>query len=331
MNNKIIHEDAQRVVERVDFNCLRNKTVMVTGATGLLGTHFLATLATIKPYLNLTVNAVCHSMPADYTEEICYQGGLNIQSNEYELPAADVIIHAAGYAQPSVFTSQPVQTLLINTSMVHELLGYMKPGGKFLFLSSSEVYSGLGGLVTETSIGNTTPSHPRACYIEGKRCGETIVNAYRNNGINAKSARLSLAYGPGTRKHDQRAMSQFIEQALTEGEIKLKYSGREPRTFCYISDAVESLWNVLLHGKEAVYNVGGESVTNMAGVAAEVSRLTDAKLSIPQDEAVMPGAPLVVSMDLSRIKNEFGKRDFVSLEDGLKRTVEWQKGLYGRL
>lgn len=331
MRNNIIFEDASAILEKVDFSFLKNKTVLVTGATGLFGTYFLACLALLKEQgMKIKVLGSCHSDPAEHTLEISRRGDIVL----IDIPSfkADVIIHAAGYAQPAIFTSEPAATIRLNTTMTQELLDNLNPGGKFLFISSSEVYSGLGGLVTESSIGTTSPLHPRACYIEGKRCGEAIVNAYRQSGINAKSARLSLAYGPGTRKFDKRAMSQFIEQALRGNNIVLKYSGREPRTFCYVSDAVEMLWNVLLHGEQPVYNVGGILATNMAGVATEIARQTGANLTIPEDETVLPGAPLVVSLDLTRYNNEFGKSrisSFVSLKEGLRRTIEWQRGLYG--
>lgn len=330
MNNYYIFEDAQRVIDKVDFSFLEGKTVLVTGATGLLGSHFLAALALLKERgMDIFINAYGHSELPNHMKEILSRGGVFVFPYLGDLLPADVIIHAAGFAQPARFTAAPVETIRINTSMTSNLLSRLNAGGKFLFVSSSEVYSGLGGLVTESSIGTTGPNHSRACYIEGKRCGEAIVNAYRAAGIDAKSARLSLAYGPGTRKHDQRAMMNFIEQALTTKHIDLKYSGREPRTFCYISDAVEMMFEVLLHGKQDVYNVGGESVTNMAGVAQEIAYQTESSLFIPTEETTMPGAPLVVRMDLSRYKAEFGEREFVGMAPGLERTINWQRGLYG--
>jgi nucleoside-diphosphate-sugar epimerase len=322
MNNMdIIYADAERVIGAIDLGFFHNKRVLITGATGLLGAHFLAVLSLLKTRVyNIGLWGMYHSSPADSNQVKFIK---DIPFGEF-----DVIIHAAGYAQPSVFTANPAETIRINTELTRRLLDHLAPGGKFLFVSSSEVYSGLGGLVTESSIGTTTPSHPRSCYIEGKRCGEAIVNAYRAAGVDAKSARLSLAYGPGTRAHDKRAMSVFIEQALTKGHIELKYSGREPRMFCYVSDAVEMMFQILLRGNHPVYNVGGDSLTNMAGVALQISQLTGAQLTIPQDETTMPGAPLVVTMDKGLYFSEFGFKKFIDMEDGLKRTIEWQRGLY---
>jgi nucleoside-diphosphate-sugar epimerase len=182
-------------------------------------------------------------------------------------------------------------------------------------------------VANESQVGTATPLHPRAGYIFGKLCGETIVNAYRQDDVDAKSVRLGLTYGPGTRKNDQRAMSTFIQQTLTTGKLELKYPGLEKRVFCYISDAVELMLLVLLHGKYAVYNIGGQTITSMRQIAAQIADLTGARLNYPIIEKEMDGAR-AVNMNHYRIQNEFGKKDFIGLEEGLKKTVDWQRGFY---
>ena len=77
------------------------------------------------------------------------------------------------------------------------LFKYLRPNGKFLFMSTSEIYSGLEGKHCETQIGTTTTEHERSCYIEAKRCGEAICNIYKNIGYNVKVIRLCLGYGIG--------------------------------------------------------------------------------------------------------------------------------------
>jgi UDP-glucuronate decarboxylase len=327
-NIDIILEDAQGVLFNIpDFNFLAGKTVLVTGATGLLGTHILAVLALLNQAgFRIKVIGQCHSLPAVHTEEIAMRGGISLVMGDTD-ENADVILHLAGYAQPSVFTANPMETLKLNTTLTQELIESLRPGGKFLFTSSSEVYSGLNGIADEGCVGTTTPSHPRACYTYGKLCGETIVNACRQEGVDAKSVRLGLTYGPGTRKHDQRAMSTFVEQALTTGKIELKYSGLETRTFCYVSDAVELMFQVLLHGKHAVYNVGGGTKTNMRRIALEIAGITDVPLDVPMNSGEIEGAQ-AVEMNTSRVQNEFGKMAFTGLREGLKRTIEWQRGFY---
>src|SRR3990167_10231086 len=177
----------------------------------------------------------------------------NIQLTEIP-EEADYIIHAAGYGQPAKFMADEIATISVNTTAVIELLKKLKPSGKFLFLSTSEIYSGAKSPYKETDIGTTSPTHPRACYIESKRCGEAICMAYRRKGFDVKIARLSLAYGEGTKSDDTRVLNQFIKQALTKGKIELLDMGEAKRTYCYIEDVVKILWAVLLQGKSEVYN-----------------------------------------------------------------------------
>ncbi len=101
-----------------------------------------------------------------------------------ELPTVDVVIHAAGYGQPGRFMANPGATIAINTSSTAALIERLRGrDGRFLFISTSEVYSGSQKeFVAEGDIGTTTPEHPRACYIEGKRCGEAICNSFRAQG-----------------------------------------------------------------------------------------------------------------------------------------------------
>lgn len=339
MPNMIILQDAQRICERLRMDVLQNTTVLVTGASGLIGTHVLACLSHLKKIgLRVRVHALCLSEPPPHLTALMANDGFNIMRidlsdfKEYQkLPQADIIIHAAGYAQPSLFMANPVATIQINTSATAALMKRLRPRGRFLFVSSSEIYSGLNKQVlSEDDIGLTTPSHSRAAYIEGKRCGEAICNAFLTQGIQVKIARVALAYGPGTRKHDRRALNSFIEKALLRDRIELLDAGAAVRTYCYVADTVELLWHILLSGKEAVYNVGGRSTITIAALAQMIGNITGKPITFPDTEDSSTGAPLEVSLDLRKTENEFGKTEYVELEEGLKRTISWQRELYCR-
>ena len=337
MQNDVIARDAAAICERVKLDALRDKTILVTGASGLLGTYFLATVAHLKQNgLPLKAIAQVRSEPAPHTAEIIQRGGFQFaQVNLADpaecssLPPADVIIHSAGYAQPAIFMANPVATFQVNTSATATLLQRLLPGGSFLYLSSSEVYSGLNkSPLSESDIGTTTPLHPRACYIEGKRGGETICNAYRSQGVRAVSARLALAYGPGTRKGDKRAMNSFIEKALGQGKIDLMDAGKAIRTYCYVSDAVELMWQAALRGTQPVYNIGGHSTVTIGELARLVGQIVGVPVSFPAQAAQVAGAPEEVRLDLTRPETEFKKTNYMGLEDGLRATIEWQRQLY---
>jgi nucleoside-diphosphate-sugar epimerase len=223
----------------------------------------------------------------------------------------------------------PVKTLKLNTSTTLALFDCLAAGGRFLFVSSAEVYSGLPDPpYKETQIGSTNTTHPRSCYIEGKCCGEAICNAYRARGIQASSARLALAYGPGTKPGDRRVINAFIERGITQGKITLQDMGIAKRTYCYVSDAVEILCHILLSGKEPIYNVGGFSRITIAKLAKEIGRYLDVPVEFPAEAQELGGAPDDVSLDMSLAANEFKKTQYVPFEEGLVKTVKWQKALY---
>jgi nucleoside-diphosphate-sugar epimerase len=327
----LLEQTADAVLKRVDTAPLAGKTVLLTGATGLIGSNLAATL---------------HKAGARVPE---------LHRDQKPGGRHDFIIHAAGYAQPAKFMADPMATIRVNTTMLADLLGILAPEGRLLFLSTSEVYSGnQRSLHREEDIGATNPAHARGCYIESKRCGEAICHAARENGQQAMIARVSSVYGPGVRPKDTRVMSQFIDAALRDGEIQLKDGGAARRVFLYVSDAVEMLLNILIRGEGAVYNVGGPAMgvgrgnhgygnlngeTPIIELARKIGAIMKVPVKIPggfgghSARAIgaggLPGAPAHVGLDLGRYTREFNKEHWVSLDDGLRHTIEWHRQMAG--
>jgi len=335
----IIEYDAKKILGAAGLQNLAGKSILITGASGLLGAYFLASLRerVSEHGTQFQVTAVVHSELAtpincflDFEGACVVRGDLTDLNFVDGLGQFDYIIHAAGYGQPGRFMEEPVKTLMINTSTTLALFDRLEAGGHFLFVSTSEVYSGLPNPpYKETQIGTTNTTHPRSCYIEAKRCGEAICNAYRARGVNASSARLALAYGPGTKFGDRRVLNAFIERGLTQGKIALQDTGAARRTYCYVSDAVEILWHILLRGNEPIYNVGGSSRTTIAELALKVGHYLGVPVEFPADSRELEGTPEDVYLDMSLVKSGFRKTQYVSLDEGLARTIEWQKALYG--
>jgi UDP-glucuronate decarboxylase len=331
----ILFEDAKNVTDKLDFNELNNKSILLTGATGLVGIHILGTLLFLieNKGFNINVTAIIKSKSPQYFNVFdkhknidILQGDLTNLDFVNELPLMDYIIHAAGYAQPQRFMSNPVKTIQLNTCTTIALIEKLEENGKFLFISTSELYSGLEKVpFSESDIGNTNTDHPRSCYIEGKRSGEAIVNAYRDSGVEAKSIRLSLAYGPGTRHNDKRVMSNFIQKAIKNNEITLLDHGLAKRTYCYISDVIEYIWLVLFQGKQNVYNVGGYSETTIGELAKAIGSEFNVPVNFPENINEVKGSPNIVKIDIERVENEFGKKDYITLKTGLTKTINWYK------
>ena len=269
----------------------------------------------MKLYILGKTGLIGHAIAESINNKFCVMAGLEMTDIPEE---ADYIIHAAGYAQPLKFLADEIATISVNTTKLIELLGKMKSGAKALYMSSSEVYNGLPVPQNESQIGTTDPTHPRACYIEGKRCGEAICMAYRRLGKDVKIARVSLVYGK-TRSGDTRAMSHFIEQSKT-GTIQLMDKGEVKRTYLFIDDAVKIFWDILIDGKEPIYNVGGVSKTTIAELAETIAKLTGAK--VLYGNKGLEGAPTDVELDISKVIQEFGTREFTPLEKGLKSILD---------
>lgn len=338
MQSEIIMQDVEKVCNKLDLNFFQNKTVLITGASGLIGTYILAYMVSlIRAGVSVEVYAQIFSEPPPHMLGLISDLKIKILQidlsniSEYErLPETDVVIHSAGYAQPLVFMSNPIATMNINISATIALLKCLKCNGSFVFISSREVYSGLmTPYFHEDAIGTTTPYHPRASYIEGKRAGEAACNAFRSQGVRAISIRLGDIYGPGTRKYDKRAINSFIEKALFNQRIDLLDAGTAIRTICYVSDALEMIIKIACYGKQAVYNVGGHTYTSIAELAGSIAKIIGVPVVLPPNEAQVAGASKVAQLDLNRGEAEFGKTEYIDLEAGLERTISWQRELYG--
>jgi nucleoside-diphosphate-sugar epimerase len=105
-------------------------------------------------------------------------------------------------------------------------------------------------------------------------------------------------------------------------------SGTAVRSYCYVADAVELLWQILLYGKEAVYNVGGRSTVTISDLAEMIGKMMGATVVFPTIQTEIAGAPEEVRLDLTRVETEFAKTRYIGLVEGLNATIKWQRELY---
>lgn len=342
---EVIQNDALHVYNKVNCKSLENKKILITGSTGMIGLHTVAFLKEAKKHFKFSITCIINSeidknvhelfddcfivkgnltekKTLDYLREIC--------SNDFS--GYDIIFHAAGYGQPQKFMSNKIATIKLNTEVIVNLFSLLNKGGKFLYCSTSEIYSGLDSEnITESMIGCTTPDHPRSCYIESKRCGEAICNIYADYGYDVKVARISLAYGPGTKRDDARVLNNFIQKAFETGKIELLDSGSSLRTYGYISDITKMLWNILLHGCERTYNVSGKSKITICDLAHVVAEKLSVKVVLPEnDNNSLSGNPKMVGLNLNKYCEEFNDYDFIDLNTGIENTIKWQKEIYAK-
>ncbi len=344
--DKYIEQDCREYIDRIDFSPLKNKTVLITGANGLIGTYliYMLHLANTVKNAGINIEAVSRNVPNKALAGIFADGhrfysmDLNSANWDYFENRADFIIHGATYAQPGKFLRNYLDTIQLNTGVTETLLKKAKnDGAAFLFMSSSEIY----GEPDEENIptpesypGLCSPVNVRAIYSESKRMGETICFAYRNfENVNAKVARISMTYGPGVTTGDERVLAQFIKQALEKNSIEMLDDGRKVRTFCYISDAARMLLEILMQGKDMVYNVGGKDSISIRNLAEEICSITGSSLTVAAAKQTamenVKVSPERVELDINKICTEFGITDFKPFREGLKRTIEWNREVLG--
>jgi UDP-glucuronate decarboxylase len=325
-----LNSEFKYLAESVNLSGLKNRSLLITGASGLIGSYLLNFFQYLNQQYQQNIRITAVSLHGSYLnvpkfpEQILFMNGDLTDRNFLSMiPEVDLVIHAAGYGQPRKFMNEPLKTLGLNANTTEQLL--LKCKESFLFLSSSEIYSGLlGGSYKETDVGTTNTDHPRAAYIEGKRYGECAsLLANGNFGITANVARVSLAYGPGPKFQDERVLSQFIVKALNNGEIEMLDAGQSIRTYAYIRDVALQLLSIIVLGKGEIYNVGGTSKTTILGLAQMISDKTGATLIANQNNDVYDASPKEVNIDLTKISNVCMNLDFVSLDEGISKTIAW--------
>ena len=325
--------DARTVQDRTDLSYFSHKRILVTGASGIIGSNFLSVIASQGQYKTLEIHAVSKSgkFPVELSDTVKpLIMDLTDPKEVSRLGKYDFILHAAGYGQPGKFLLAPLKTLELNVGLTAKLIEKIEPNGKFVFISTSEIYSGLSEPpFNEEQVGTTNTNHPRASYIEGKRTGEALVSIARSQlGIDAKSLRLALAYGPGTKDGDERVLNTFIDQALSGNQIRLRDPGDTWRTYCYVSDAIQMILDASLNGQSDIYNVGGKSRVQIKELAKLIGRLTGVEVEIPAASSTsLSGAPDDVWLDLRKIGEISNLDALVTLEDGLERTISWRKSI----
>ena len=331
--HSVLSNDADVVLSRTNLSKMRDKRVLVTGASGLVGINLVSCIKKIKDEYNIELwcwfrEQIDPCFADVFTDCNIIRGDITDTQMFSDLPQFDFIIHSSGYAQPSKFLEDKIKTIQLNTTSTILLLEKLNKDGTFLFVSSSEIYSGLDHHnIQENQVGTTNTDHPRSCYIEGKRAGEAICHAYVQKGYNIKIARLSSAYGAGAKKNDKRVLNTVIDRGLTEQSIKLIDDGSAIRTFCYISDVTEMLFNIMLNSKGVTYNVGGVCELSIYELACKIGIILGKEVTIPQSSNSLAGNPKIVNVSISKYVDEFGKtfNTFVDIEDGLRRTIDWQK------
>ncbi|MBQ7493677.1 MAG: NAD-dependent epimerase/dehydratase family protein [Selenomonadaceae bacterium] len=327
--------------ENLPWEKLSGKTLLLTGASGLIGTVIVDALMKKNRDDNLNVK-IC---AAGRNEKIAkerfadYFGDKNFEFVKLDVNApieadfpVDFIIHAASNTHPLLYSTDPIGTVTTNILGTHNLLefGRKKKISRFVFVSSVEVYGkalNAEDIFTEDYCGYINCNTLRAGYPESKRASEALCQAYISQcGIDTVIARLSRIYGATMRLNDSKAMSEFIMNGVRGEDIVLKSQGVPRFSYCCATDAASGILYSLLNGKcGEAYNVADSSeILSLREIAEYISSLAGRKVvfELP-DAAQAKGFSNAVNGIMSNDKlRALGWSPKDDTRSGVRKTIE---------
>lgn len=312
--------------------------VLITGGAGFVGSHLC------ERFLNENFEVIC-------LDNFFTGSRLNIERFKnhphFELVRHDIteplaieseyILNFACPASPVHYQYDPVMTLRISVEGTLNLLNLAKrTGAVFVQASTSEVYGDPEEHPQKESYrGCVNPIGIRSCYDEGKRAAESLCFDFRRMyQTDARVIRIFNTYGPAMAHQDGRVVSNFITQAISGKPLTIYGDGSQTRSFCYVSDLVEGIWRMTVaKGNPELfatpYNLGNDGEFTVRELAEKVLKMTGSSsttehLPLPSDD------PVRRRPDLSLVRETFGWKPEVSLQEGLELTIPWYQQMSER-
>lgn len=347
LNHEVIQEEDMNYIinSALPWNDLSGKTVLITGANGLIASYLVETLLLLndKNILEepIQVIGLVRNKEKAYNRFSSYCGRDDLYLLVQDVCVAidnilsvDYIIHAASQASPKYYGKDPTGTLKSNVIGTYNLLEYARKNGvkSFLFISSEEVYGELTDEqipTSEVDFGPLDPFQVRSCYAESKRMGETMcISWHHQYNVPIKIVRPYHIYGPGMDLEDGRVFADFVADIVNSRNILLNSDGTATRSFCYLADAIVAIFSVFLIGDvAAVYNIGNDrgeiSIRGLAELLVDL--FPDKNLQVVTEKEVLPGYIRSNCMrtcpDITKLK-AIGWMPTFGLADGFYRTIK---------
>ena len=308
----------------------RGKSIVVAGGAGFLGSHLCRKLLRSGACV-ICVDALWSGRFANISALLKNPAFSFIEHDIVEplrLPqSVHEIYNLACVASPRLYQAEPIRTFKTNVIGGLNLLELAQThGARLLQSSTSEVYGDPEiDFQSEDYRGNVNCYGPRACYDEGKRAVETAFYDYRERrGVVTKIARIFNTYGPRMLPDDGRVVSNFIVQALRGDDITIYGDGTQTRSFCYVDDLVDGLVRLMQSPPELhqPINLGNPNEITVRTLAEDVIRITGSPSRIVYRDLPVDD-PHRRRPDISRARAALGWVPSISLEMGLKRTVDY--------
>lgn len=333
---------------RLPWENINNKSIMLSGATGLIGSFLIDVVMNknINDNHNCMIYALGRSEEKFKNRFSKYIDNPLLKFRQYdikqqlhfnELGTVDYVLHLASNTHPMLYSTDPIGTITTNIIGVQNMLDFAVEHNatRFAFASSNEMYGENRGdveLFDEDYCGYINCNTLRAGYPESKRCGEALCQAYRSQkGLDVVIPRITRTYGPTMLMSDTKAISQFIKKSIAGEDIVLKSAGTQYYSYTYVADAVSGLLYVLLCGENGeAYNIADESGDIMLKDLADIIAKASGKKVVYEipDEVEAAGYSKATKARLNGNKlKALGWKPKYDIKTGIERTISILKSL----
>lgn len=338
----ILQTDLEEILkEDIPFDKFDEKVVLITGATGLIGSQLVKLLACISRKRNINIHVL--AMVRDYEKaqrilrNILHRDNIQLVYGDilrkisYE-GHVDYIIHTASVTSSQFFVKYPVETIDIAINGTKNVLEFAKEKNvqSIVYVSSLEIYGvpTVNIPIDETAYGYIDPLQVRSSYSEGKRLAECLCCSYAAEyNVPAKIARLSQTFGAGVEYNDTRVFAEFARCVIEHRDIVLHTRGNTVRTYCYTRDALIALLIILFKGNIGeAYNVANEntkiSIKDMATLVCSLSKENiKVQFDCPSDLSMYGYNPeMIIALDCTKLK-KIGWSPTINLKEMFNRLI----------
>ncbi len=342
LKNELYSDDVKKAIENTPgIENLFGKSVMITGATGIIGSFITEMLIYLNREKNAGITIYAVSRSADrIRKRFGTDSFIELLQQNVITPFAfskhiDYIIHAASNAYPKAMIEEPVETIMANIQGTQNLLEMARQcsAKRLLFISSGEVYGKCEPGIekfTEDYAGYIDSMNPRSCYPQSKRMAENLCVCYQKEfGVESVIGRLCHTFGPNVTSKDNRATVQFFKNAVNNEDIILKSQGNQLRSYQYIADSASALLTIMINAQsgQAVNIASDDCIITIRGMAEKIAGIAGTKMimDVPSQEDIEQRTFIDHQvLDTSRLK-ALGWRNVFSIDDGIEHTYKVMK------
>ena len=314
-----------------EINNFKRKKILITGVSGIIGINLLFFFnklnnkKKISAYIDGTYNTALFNFVKKFFIKNKKINFIKIDLTKNKLKKNrkyDYIFHCAGYGQPSKFLKYKKSTYKLNSTTIIDLKNNLSKNGKFIYLSTTEIYSGNEKKCTEESVGNTGSTHPRSSYIDSKKFGESyIVNTFEKYVI----FRACLIYGPGVKLNDERVLNQVIMRSIKNKQIDIYGGLNQLRSNLYISDAINLMIKTIVKSDNQIFNLNNHKMITLGKIFSMIGQISNKKVF--NHGSKMLGSPKVIKISNKKILKKTNYKISTTIRDGLLKTISWYRNL----